>query len=78
MKIVLSIIVYFLTGCFLPAVGYRDLNNGALYNQGTNAWYWTSTQASNTTAGDWQFDSGHSFLNPTNNKAHGFSVRCVK
>ncbi len=63
MKIVLSIIVYFLTDGFLPAVGYRT-TAGALSNQGTNGNYWTSTPASNTTAGGWRFSSGVSDLIP--------------
>ncbi len=64
--------------CFLPAVGNRNYANGTLNNQGTRGLYWTSTQASNTNAGAWDFTSGYSYLNPTHNKANGFSVRCVK
>ncbi len=78
MKIVLSIIVYFLTDGFLPAVGYRNYSNGVLYEQGTIGYYWTSTQASNTTAAHLNFGSGFSYVYPANNKANGFSVRCVK
>ncbi len=64
--------------CFLPAVG-RRATNGTLGNQGTNGNYWTSSQASNTVADDWDFGSGNSRLIPANNsKANGFSVRCVK
>ncbi len=78
MKIVLSIIVYFLTDGFLPAVGYRHYSGGTLNNQGTNGNYWTSSQASKSTAGEWEFTSGGSYLVAANNKANGFSVRCVK
>ncbi len=63
---------------FLPAVGFRHYANGTLNYQGTYGIYWTSTQASNTTAAHWQFYSGASCLYPASSKANGFSVRCVK
>ncbi len=77
MKLLLSTIVYFVFLCFLPAVGNRNID-GVLYNQGTRGLYWTSTQTNNTNADFWDFYSDRSFLNPTANKANGFSVRCVK
>ncbi len=78
MKVLSSKIVYYLFYCVLPAVGYRANNNGALGNQGSNGYYWSSTQYNNTGANRWNFNSSNSNLNNNANKANGYSVRCVK
>ncbi len=77
MRVLLSTIVYFLSYCFLPAVGYRVYDNGRLLKQGSEGYYWSSTQISSTNGYHWNFNSGNSNLN-SNPKAYGFSVRCVK
>lgn len=69
-----------MSGCiFLPAVGRREYINGVLYNQGSEGWYWSSTQyPSNTNYGYfWYFYSGYSSLT-SYDKAFGNSVRCVR
>jgi hypothetical protein len=64
-----------------PAAGYRNCNNGGgLYNVGSNGNCWSSSpySSSSTNAGNLNFNS--SGVNPqnNNNRAHGFSVRCVQ
>ncbi len=78
MKILPSKIVYYLFYCFLPAVGIRNNSNGSLSNQGSNGYYWSSTQNGNTNGYYWNFNNGNSNLNNNADKANGFSVRCVK
>ncbi len=79
MKLLPCRIVYCLLIRLLPAVGYRVNDNGRLIYQGTDAWYWSSTQYSSDVRYGyrWSFSSGDSRLNYTT-KANGFSVRCVK
>ena len=63
--------------CFLlPAAGNRNYNNGSLNNVGTNGNYWSST-VSGTNSYNLNFNSGS--INPSNNnnRANGFSVRCL-
>ena len=57
--------------------GNRDNGNGTLNNQGSNGNYWSSS-VTGTNAFYLNFNSGS--VNPanTNNRANGFSVRCVK
>ncbi|MCL2041217.1 MAG: fibrobacter succinogenes major paralogous domain-containing protein [Bacteroidales bacterium] len=61
---------------FLPAAGYRNSNNGALYNAGTAGHYWSSTP-NGSYAFYLYFYSGNFYVNNSNNRANGFSVRCV-
>ena len=60
----------------LPAAGLRNYNNAALNNVGTNGYYWSSTVNGNNSR-NLNFNSGN--VNPANNnnRAYGFSVRCV-
>gem|GEM_PF-1354707 len=60
---------------FLPAAGNRN-NAGTLNNAGTNGYYWSST-VNGTNAYNLNFNS--TTVNPANNnnRANGFSVRCV-
>ena len=63
-----------------PAAGYRSNASGALTNVGTEGLYWSSSSyaAGNINAGNLNFHSGN--VNPLNgnNRANGFSVRCVQ
>jgi hypothetical protein len=60
----------------LPAAGWRNNTNGALNNAGTNGNYWSSTPSGTTNAMNLNFNSGNTNVN-NNNRANGFSVRCV-
>jgi len=60
---------------FLPAAGYRSYNGGSLYDVGSNGYYWSSTPHSNN-AYSLNFLSGY-FSTDTDNRAYGFSIRCV-
>ena len=61
---------------FLPAAGYRYYSNGSLLYVGTNGLYWSST-VSGTYSYNLYFDSGS--INPSNynDRALGFSIRCL-
>ena len=62
---------------FLPAVGYRNGEDGSLSSEGTYGYYWSSTQVNSTSVYSLAFDS-HSSLKYNGSKAHVFSVRCVQ
>jgi len=67
-----------LTRQALPA-GYRNNSNGAFYNMGTNANYWSATESSGTNAWNRNLNSTESRSNRNNNnKTNGFSVRCLQ
>jgi len=57
--------------------GYLAYNTSVLYSRGSQGNYWSSTSASATTAYDFQFYNAGSAL-VTNDKAYGFSVRCLR
>ena len=59
------------------AAGYLNNTNGLLNNRGTNGYYWSSSQNSSTNGWNLNFNSGNSNMN-NNNKAYGFSVRCLR
>jgi uncharacterized protein (TIGR02145 family) len=61
---------------YLPAAGYRIGFNATLSYVGTGGLYWSST-VNGTNAYFLNFDSG--FVHPGygNNRAYGFSVRCI-
>lgn len=61
---------------FYPSAGNRNRINGLLNNQGTNGNYWSST-VSGTNARNLNFNSSAANTN-NNNRANGFSVRCLK
>jgi hypothetical protein len=63
---------------FLPAAGYRDCNDGTLYNVRTNGYYWSSTQSGSSSAYNLGFDSGGAFTYYYYDRSYGFSVRCVQ
>ena len=60
----------------LPSAGYRSRINGLLLNQGTNGYYWSST-VSGTSARFLYFLSAVA-ITTTDDRANGFSVRCLK
>ena len=59
------------------SAGNRNYNNGALNNQGSNGYYWSSSPNS-TYAYNLNFNSTN--VNPANNnnRANGFTARCPK
>jgi hypothetical protein len=61
---------------FNPSAGNRNRINGLLNNQGTNGNYWSST-VNGTNARNLNFNSTAANTN-NNNRANGFSVRCLK
>jgi len=60
-----------------PAVGRRNYSDGSLNNAGTNGYYWASDQNNASNAYRMNFNSSDVNTN-NNNKANGFSVRCVR
>ncbi|MDE5708016.1 MAG: hypothetical protein K2I32_00970 [Alistipes sp.] len=63
----------------LSASGYRTWTSGALTNVGAQGLCWSSSpQSGSTNAGDVNFNSTN--VNPLNsdNRAYGFTVRCVQ
>ena len=61
---------------FLPAAGNRNNNSSALNNAGTNGNYWSSS-VNGTNAYNLNFNSGTVNPGNNNNRANGFSLRCV-
>ena len=61
---------------FFQAAGNRNYSNGSLNNVGANGNYWSST-VNGTNAWNLNFNSSDSNMN-TNNRATGFSVRCLQ
>ena len=61
----------------LPLAGNRNRDTAGLNNRGSNGNYWSGSPSS-TNASNLNFNSGG--VNPANanNRANGFSVRCVK
>ncbi|MCM1151804.1 MAG: hypothetical protein NC209_07455 [Alistipes sp.] len=66
--------------CDLSASGFRTFPTGALTNVGAQGLCWSSSAsaAGSTTASDLNFNSTN--VNPSNgdNRANGFTVRCVQ
>ena len=61
---------------FISSSGNRNRTNGTLNNQGTNGNYWSST-VNGTNARNLNFNSTEANTN-NNNRANGFTVRCLK
>lgn len=65
---------------FMPAAGLRNINSGELACTSSSGYYWSSSPyyGGNNNAGYLNFYSGN--VNPlnNNNRAYGFSVRCVQ
>ncbi|MDD1540187.1 hypothetical protein FO615_10535 [Riemerella anatipestifer] len=62
----------------LPASGNRNANNAAFNNQSSNGWLWSSEQNNSNNSWNLWFNSGNSNASNNNNRANGFSVRCLK
>ena len=60
----------------LTPAGIRDRISGAITEEGTNGNYWSST-VDGANAKNFYFGSSNSFIG-TNNRARGFSVRCIE
>lgn len=61
----------------LPAAGYRNRNSGASVSQGINGSYWSSSP-SVASAGAVGFNSEAALHTSSNERANGYSVRCVQ
>ena len=64
----------------MPASGYRDIPTGALNAVGANGYCWASSpfSATSTNAARLVYDAGRDLPLDGNNRAYGFSVRCVQ
>ena len=60
----------------LSAAGLRDYSNGSIYNVGSRGYYWTSSVDGDRSR-NLNINSGSTNFN-SNDRAYGFSVRCVK
>lgn len=65
---------------FLPAAGLRDNNSGELASTSSSGYYWSSSPyyGGYNGAGNLYFNSGYVGPLYNNNRAFGFSVRCVQ
>ncbi|MFZ4522297.1 MAG: hypothetical protein ACOYNC_11355, partial [Bacteroidales bacterium] len=61
----------------LHAAGFLSSGNGSLNNRGQNGYFWSSNQSPTSAGWDMSINSGGSNTD-ANNKADGFSVRCVR
>jgi len=60
----------------LPLAGNRNNSNGSLNNVGSNGNYWSGS-VDGANSRNLNFNSGNANMN-SNNRANGFSVRCIK
>ena len=65
------------SGLKLHAAGYLAINNGSLNFRGFYGYYWSSSQYDALASWHLYFDSSYSNVD-TDNKASGYSVRCVR
>jgi uncharacterized protein (TIGR02145 family) len=65
------------TTLFLPTSGRRGYNDGLLYYQGQNGFYWSSTAVGDITY-SLHFYSGHVDPAANNGRSYGFALRCIK
>ncbi|MBM3405012.1 MAG: hypothetical protein FJY10_09010 [Bacteroidetes bacterium] len=61
----------------MHAAGLLSYSDGSLLNRGSNGNYWSSTQYSNTNGWNLYFSSSFCYMS-VNNKASGFSLRCIR
>jgi uncharacterized protein (TIGR02145 family) len=62
---------------FLPASGYREYNNGALYRRGYRGDYWSSSSDSPYSYCMY-FESGSIYVTAAlSYRSYGFNIRCV-
>ena len=65
---------------FFPVSGYREANQGALWNTGTSAYYWTTSSEDAAYAWTFSVGSGSGYTGASLgsiDRAAGFSVRCI-
>jgi len=62
----------------IHGAGYVVYNTGALVYRGGDDDYWSSTGATSTAGMDFGISAGRIGVFNTNNKAYGFSVRCLR
>jgi len=63
---------------FIPLAGNRN-TDGSFNNLTSNTNFWSSLQSSSSNAWNRNLNSGNATVNRnTNDKANGFSVRCLK
>ena len=62
---------------FLPAVGWREINNGVLNQAGSFGGYWSSTAGGAALNARGLFFGNSSVLVRDDQRVHAFSVRCV-
>jgi uncharacterized protein (TIGR02145 family) len=65
------------TTLFFPFAGFRGVGTGLLYNQGTNAYYWSSGTVGTNAYALYIYGS---YVGPATgfNRSYGFSLRCIK
>ncbi|RHA81915.1 hypothetical protein DW916_16470 [Segatella copri] len=61
----------------IPA-GYRNSNDGSMNNVGSNGYSWSSSPYNDNNGYNLNFNSGNVNPSNNNNRANGFSVRCVQ
>ena len=62
----------------LPAAGHRNSSDGSSYNQGSYGDYWSSSVPSGSANARYVYFGSATFLQNTNNRAYGYSVRCLQ
>ena len=62
---------------FLPAAGFRNHDNGQLYNRGYVGYYWSTMQDGVHGHGVYFLNGNSVGAGPLGTPAAGFSVRCV-
>lgn len=62
----------------LPFAGRRERLSSIVSGQGSNGFYWSPTPYSSNNAYSLYFNSSNIYHQDSNNRSHGFSVRCFK
>ena len=63
---------------WFPASGYRNRSDGSMTNVGSSGRYWSASPTSESYGYYLYFDSSNVNPSNNNNRANGFSVRCVQ
>lgn len=67
-----------MSGYANPASGYRNNSDGSMNNVGSNGNYWSASPNSANNGYYLNFNSSNVNPSNNNNRANGFSVRCVQ
>ena len=67
-----------MSGYANPASGYRNNSDGSMNNVGSNGNYWSASPNSESNGYYLNFNSSNVNPSNNNNRANGFSVRCVQ